>query len=286
MKKFIPVVVILGAILVGGYFQMQKSKNGGVELYSGTVEATEVKISAEIAGRVLEVGADEGDRVVAGQALVKIDHETLDAQLAQAVAARQTAAGQLQALGASMDEVDVNLGRSENLLEAGSIAVQKLDTVKAQKGVLKGQRHAAMGQVRQAEATAEYVNAQIKKAVVYAPVAGAVLKRAIEPGEMTMPGSVLLTVADIENVRVRIYLPETKLGSVKIGQSVKIHSDTYPGKTYEGRVVTVSDRAEFTPKNVQTKEERVRLVYGVKVDVKNPSGELKIGMPVDAELAE
>jgi HlyD family secretion protein len=285
-KRIIPVIILVAALAAAGYYATMKNKNGQENLYSGTVEATEVKISAEIGGRVLEVNADEGDRVKSGAVLVRIDHESLDAQLAQAEAARMTARGQSRALGANMDEARINLGRSEGLLDAGSISTQKFDSVKYQKEALNGQKLSVQGQIKQAEATADYFRTQIRKTTIAAPISGTVLKRAVEPGEMTMPGASLLTLADLENCRVRIYIPETKLGLVKIGQKVKVYSDSFPGKTYEGTVVTVSDQAEFTPKNVQTKEERVRLVYGVKVDVKNPAGELKIGMPVDAELAE
>ena len=286
MKKRIIPLIVLAAVIVGGYYVMQKNRAVEDKVFSGTVEATEVKVSAEIAGRVLEVNADEGDRVKADQLLVRIDHKTMDAQLAQAEAAKISAHGQYRALGATVDEVKVNLGRSENLFEGGTISEQKRDAVKAQKDVLDAQRQAAFGQIKGAEATGDLVRTQIEKATIYSPISGYVLKRAIEPGELTMPGTTLFDLADLENCWVRIYIPETRLGRVKIGQKAKIFVDSFPGKFYEGRVVTISEQAEFTPKNVQTKEERVRLVYAVKVDVKNASGELKIGMPVDAELVE
>ena len=248
------------------------------------MEATEVKLAAEVMGRVLEVAPQEGDAVTQGQALVRIDHEALDAQLAQADAARIAASGQYAAVRASEKNVGVNFTRSTNLLDAGSISEQQHDAVGTQKEVLTAQKRAAWGQIKQAEATAQLVKTQIDRTTVVAPISGVVLTRSIEPGEIVMPGTPLLTLADLTDCRVRIYVPESQLGLVKLGQKVRIFSDSYPGKAYTGKIVNIASQAEFTPKNVQTKKERVRLVYAAKVAVPNPKGELKIGMPVDAEL--
>ena len=284
MKKVIPIIVLVLALSAAGYHLATRDQGMEDALYTGTVEATEVKISAEVMGRVLEVGPEEGDTVAAGQLLVRIDHETQDAQLAQAKAGKLAASGQYAAVKATEENIAVNLNRSTNLLGAGSISEQQFDTVSTQKKVLASQKQAAYGQIKQAEATAQLVRTQIARATVTAPIGGTVLARSVEPGEMVMPGTPLLTLADLEHCWVRFYIPETKLGIVKLGQKIEILSDSYPGKPYEGIVVSVAAKAEFTPKNVQTREERVRLVYGVKVAVKNPNGELKIGMPVDAKL--
>lgn len=285
-KKVIPIILILGIIGTVGYFNV-KNKNGQEDgLLYGTVEATQVKLSAEVMGQVLEVSAQEGDTIAKGQVLVKIDDKTLKAQLAQAKALRIAAGGQYQAVKATINNVDTNLVRSENLLDVGSISEQQFDMVDTQKKTLAGQKQAAWGQIKQAEATADLVKIQIDKATIASPIAGVVLQRNIEPGEMVMPGSALLTLADLENCWVRIYVPETDLGKIKLGQKVKLYSDSYPNKHYNGKITMVASEAEFTPKNVQTKKERVRLVYAVKVSVPNPDGELKIGMPVDAEIVE
>ena len=287
MKKIIfPLIILIAVLSIGGYHLYKERKGSDENLFYGTVEATEVKLSAEVMGRVLEVAVDEGDKVEKGQEVVRIDHEALDAQLAQAEAAKMAATGQYGAVKASIQNVKTNLTRSENLLGAGSISEQQFDTVSTQKDVLAAQRQGAQGQIKQAEATAQYVRTQIARATVSSPISGVVLKRSIEPGEMVMPGSALLALADLEDCWVRIYIPETQLGRVKLGQKVAVYSDSYPGKRYEGKVVTIASEAEFTPKNVQTQKERVRLVYAVKVAVSNVNGELKIGMPVDARLAE
>jgi HlyD family secretion protein len=287
MKKIMPVILILA--IAGGYglwYFNNNNEQKKQKLYFGTIEATEVKISSEIMGRVLEVGFDEGDIVKASDRLVRIDDESLRAQKDQALAVLFAAKSRVDALTANINNVDSNLRRSNNLLSTGSISTQKYDSIKTEKEVLTAERKAMEGQIEQAKATIKNVEIQIGRAIVYAPVSGTILNRSVEPGEIVMPGSLLFTMADLKNCYVRIYIPETILGRVKIGQKVKIFSDSYPNKHYFGKVTTISSQAEFTPKNVQTKEERVRLVYGVKVAVENLEGELKIGMPVDAEFEE
>ncbi|MCC6157700.1 MAG: efflux RND transporter periplasmic adaptor subunit [Deltaproteobacteria bacterium] len=282
-KRFIPLIVILAVIAYGSY-ELRKGKNGKPEPLSGTVEAVEVTVAAEVAGRVLELGANEGDTVEAGRVIARLDSSTLEAQLRQAEGAKIAATGQYRAVDAGIRNADANVSRSQNLFGAGSISEQQFDTVDTQQKVLLAQRQAASGQIRQAEATAEYVKTLIGKATISAPITGTVLRRDIELGEIATPGASLYSIADLAKPWVRVYIPEDRLGHVKIGQTAKVTSDSYAGKSYPGTVVAIAGQAEFTPKNVQTREERVRLVYAVKVSLENPEGELKIGMPVDVAL--
>jgi len=112
-----------------------------------------------------------------------------------------------------------------------------------------------------------------------------VLRKHVEPGEIIAPGTPAVTVADLRNIWLKIYVPEPQLGRVKLGQAAGITTDSYPGKVYRGRVTFINSEAEFTPKNVQTQEERVKLVFAVKITVDNPAQELKPGMPADAKIA-
>ncbi|MGA1874815.1 MAG: efflux RND transporter periplasmic adaptor subunit [bacterium] len=116
------------------------------------------------------------------------------------------------------------------------------------------------------------------------PLSGIVLSEAVEPGEHVVPGTPIITVGDLSRVWLRAYIDETDLGRVKVGQRVQVTNDTYPDKVYEGRISFIASKAEFTPKNVQTQKERVKLVYRIKVDIPNPEMELKPGMPVDAQI--
>jgi HlyD family secretion protein len=143
------------------------------------------------------------------------------------------------------------------------------------------QARARAEQARQALAVAE---TQLGYATVSAPMPGVVLSKNVEPGEMVAPGTPVVTIGDLEKVWVRAYINETDLGRVKLGQRATVTTDTYPGKQYTGHVSFIASKAEFTPKNVQTDKERVKLVYRIKVDILNPRMELKPGMPADAAI--
>jgi membrane fusion protein YbhG len=143
------------------------------------------------------------------------------------------------------------------------------------------QARARLDQARQSLALAE---TQFGYATLASPMPGVVLSKSIEPGEFVSAGTPIVTVADLENVWLRAYVDETDLGRVKLGQRVRVTTDTYSGKAYEGRVSFISSQAEFTPKSVQTEKVRVKLVYRIKIDIQNPKMELKPGMPADAEI--
>ncbi|MBZ5534662.1 MAG: efflux RND transporter periplasmic adaptor subunit [Acidobacteriia bacterium] len=143
------------------------------------------------------------------------------------------------------------------------------------------QARARLEQAREALAMAE---TQFGYALLTAPLPGVVLSKNVEPGEMVAPGTPVITIGDLEKVWVRAYINETDLGRVKVGQRATVTTDTYPGKQYTGHVSFIASKAEFTPKNVQTEKERVKLVYRIKVDILNPRMELKPGMPADAAI--
>jgi len=142
-------------------------------------------------------------------------------------------------------------------------------------------RHA---DIERSRAAIALIDSQLADTIAYSPVDGLVLVKAADVGEVLAPGTSVVTVGDIDHPWLRGYIPETELGRVKIGSKVKVTTDSYPGKTYSGRVGFISSEAEFTPKQIQTREERVKLVYRVKIDLENPKRELKSNMPADAEI--
>lgn len=154
--------------------------------------------------------------------------------------------------------------------------------------VKKGPRQETIEQARarlqQAKEGLAVAGIRLGYATLASPLTGLVLSKNVEPGEFVAAGTPIVTVGDLENVWLRAYINETDLGRVKVGQRVRVSADTYPGKRYEGRVSFIASQAEFTPKSVQTEKERVKLVYRVKVDIRNPNMELKPGMPADAEI--
>lgn len=140
----------------------------------------------------------------------------------------------------------------------------------------------AIARTEQAKASIQLAQTNLDNAILKSPLTGIVLSKNIEPGEFVAAGTPVVTVGDLENVWLRAYINETDLGRIKIGQVVQVTTDTYPDKQYEGRISFVSSEAEFTPKNVQTSQERVKLVYRIKIDITNIDMELKPGMPADA----
>lgn len=142
----------------------------------------------------------------------------------------------------------------------------------------------SQARLEQAEAALALAEIRLGYATITTPFAGLVLSENVESGEYVAPGTPVITLGDMANVWLRAYINETDLGRVKPGQKVHVTTDTYPEKIYEGRISFISSEAEFTPKNVQTQKERVKLVYRAKIDIPNPDMELKPGMPADAEI--
>ena len=142
-------------------------------------------------------------------------------------------------------------------------------------------RKAAIDRARAQEGMTD---TQLNDTVVVSPVDGVVLVKSAEPGEVLAAGTTVLTIGDVDHPWLRGYVGEQDLGRVKLGMRAKITSDSFPGKTYDGRVTFIASQAEFTPKQIQTKEERVKLVYRIKIEADNPQHELKLNMPVEAEL--
>jgi len=143
------------------------------------------------------------------------------------------------------------------------------------------QARARVRQTREAMALAEI---RLGYATLTSPLGGRVLAEHLEPGEYVSPGTAVITVGNLEKVWLRAYINETDLGRVRLGQTVEITTDTYPGKSYRGRITFIADEAEFTPKSVQTEKERVKLVYRIKITIDNPEHQLKPGMPADGRI--
>jgi HlyD family secretion protein len=287
---------------------------------SGNIEATNVVVSAKVGGQIEKLNFIEGDKVKSGDTLLVIDSEALRIQLQQAVAARELAEAQLQLLrnGArkediqsaeamkeqakiGLDQAKKDKERMDQLFAAKTIsekqhedAVNRYNTMQQQyksarenyDKLLKFARpeeiKQAMARVDQAIANENLVKKHIRDSYVDSPIAGFVVKKYFEAGETVAPMSSLLKISDLLKVKLLIYVSEEELGKVKLGQKADVTTDSYNGKKYEGKVIYISPEAEFTPKNIQTKDERTKLVFAVKIEIPNPNFELKPGMPADA----
>lgn len=290
---------------------------------SGTVEATEADLGFQMAGRIGWIGPREGARVATGEEVARLDQEELLARKraaeAQVEAARavleemtagsrpeEIAEGRAALRGAEERLADAqrDLARTRRLFEGGAVSQEMMDKAETAAQVAESAVDQARERVRileegprqervaaqraavaQADAAVAQVNAALSNSVVIVPFPGVVTLRHREPGETVSPGVPVLTVMDPEDRWVRIYVREDRIGEVRLGQEATIRADTYPDRSYRGEVVFISSEAEFTPRNVQTTEERVKLVYAVKVRItEDPSYDLKAGIPADVVL--
>lgn len=263
---------------------------------NGRIEATEVRVSAEVGGRVLESALVEGRTVAAGELLVRLDEADLNTQLKQAEAnatAAQRAQTQVErqivAARHHLRTADEELARYRSLREIGYVSAQMLDRVENQQREARAQLETLVARQAQAAASREAAQqalalsrSQAGKTVIRAPLAGTILSRGIEAGELAAPGRTIAVLADLARVELRIYVPESEIGKVRLNDPARVRVDAFPQRYLAARVARVDQRAQFTPKDVHMPDERARLVFGVVLAVDNPEGRLKPGMPADA----
>ena len=239
-------------------------------LLSGNVEVTEVNIGFKIPGRVITLYTDEGRMVKKGDKIAELDSAELESVVTQNRASVLNAEAQF-------DKAKNDYDRFTKLYQDSVISPQQMDAARTAYDVAKSQ-------LKMSRAALKTSEVRLGDSVIYATLNGMVLRKNIEEGETVGPGTSIITVGDLENPWIKVYVKEDKLGHVKLGQTAQVMTDSYPGKRYEGTVTYISSEAEFTPKHVQTQEERVKLVFGVKVSVKNVNNELKPGMPADVKI--
>ncbi|OGP94450.1 MAG: hypothetical protein A2157_01490 [Deltaproteobacteria bacterium RBG_16_47_11] len=387
-KKFLIIILVLILISGASYYSYKRwwAKEGSPHiLVSGNIEATEVKVSFKIPGRILKRLVDEGSVVKEGDLISKLeDRELIDqqnkaeatlealqakvptllttiekeektsfdeinkaesslhaaeARLAELLSGSrpqeiEQAKAEVEQAKSELEKETKYMERAKYLYQGGYVPAKDWDAAKAnyevclakhrkaneyyalvKEGPRKEEIERARAQVEEAKAAlslaqskrlqvkvyqqeVDVLKAQIKEAKaslemakrqleyseIFAPVSGVVLVKSAEAGEVVSPGATVVTIADLDHVWLKAYVDETDLGRVKIGQKVRIKTDTFPGKIYEGKISFISSEAEFTPKQVQTQKERVKLVYRIKVDVENRNRELKPGMPADGEI--
>jgi membrane fusion protein YbhG len=289
---------------------------------SGTIEAIEVNVASKVSGQVEALAVDEGSRVKPGDTLAAIDHATLDIQLRQAQAGVQLAQAQLALLvkGARSEDIrqaeaalaqaeaalkpaEDDARRMRELVRTGSVTPKQAEDAEARLTVATAQRaaaaealakirrlarpeeiQAAEARLAQAQAAADLLAKTITDSTITAPTAGIVTHKAVERGELVAPGTTIVTLSELDSVYVMIYLTEKEMGRVRLGDPADVAIDAFPGRVFAGKITYISPEAEFTPKNVQTKEDRVKLVFGVKVEIENKDGQLKPGLPADATI--
>ncbi len=317
-------VVIIGALIAAVRTLVLDSdaSDSGVVEASGTIEVIEVRIAFRMPGILAARPLREGDMVNKGQLVAALDTRELEARLREVTAAVEVARNGLQDLErgfraeeiaqaeAAVQELQIQLGnlraqaqRSQEIYPTGGVSKDKLDAditaadaaaarltsareklklVRA--GYRSEQIEGARARVAQAEAAVATLRVQLEDASAHAPVAGVITRTHAEVGETVGAGQPVATLAELARPRLRVYIPESVIGRIKLGAAANVTVDAYPQRLFPGTVSFVSSQAEFTPKNVQTREERVKQVFAVDVQMENNDGTMKPGMPADVAI--
>lgn len=323
-KRMIILLIIIAVAFSGYFLMKKyKNKEDADALkLSGNVEVTENNPGFKIPGKITELLTDEGYAVKKGQKIASLDGAELRDLLTQTAQQHNEACARLHDLeagsrpqeisqakaGADSAEADLikakkDYERAKTLFDNGAISAADFDSAKriydvsllakksaleklslVKEGFRKEEIVAARHIMNQTLAAQTAAKTRLGDTVLYAPADGVVLKKNFELGDIVSAGAPVFTIGDLKGPYIKVYAPETKVGRVKLNQKAEVSVDSYPGKIYEGVVSYISSEAEFTPKNIQTQEERVKLVYEVKVNIKNENDELKPGMPADVKI--
>lgn len=242
-------LILVGAAYGGWYYYGESGSSAGGEIEgSGALEAVELHLGSQLAAEVVSVKVEDGGLVKKGDVIIILDDRLLK------------------------DQVSV----AEAGVEAAKAAVDDADTTTEKK--------MAEAQLKQAEASLSMAKIQQAYAVIKSPTDGVVLSLPFSEGEAASPGSTLAVIGKTSELELTVYVDEKELGRVTVGQEAVIRANAFPDKKFKGKIVEIASEAEFTPQNVQTKEQRSSLVFGVTIKVDNAEGLLKPGMPVDVEI--
>jgi HlyD family secretion protein len=274
-KSFQMLLFVAAAVVVIAFalFMVVNRPGNSARKYivvSGNIEATQVRVSFQVSGKIIKLQTDEGRLVKRGDIVARLDKEELMRIKSQTEAL-------LREAKLTHKRLWDDYLRAENLFREGSLPTQKRDEAKTNAEV-------ARARIDSLQASLELAEIRLNYADLKSPLDGFVLVKSAEAGEVMQVGSPVFTIADLKDIWLTAYINETDLGKVKLNQTANVTTDTYPGKIYKGRVSFISEEAEFTPKQIQTKEERTKLVYRIKITIDNVSMELKPGMPADAAI--
>jgi len=315
-------IVVAVAAAVSGYFYLQPVVNPDLLSVSGNIEVTDVEVSFKLPGWVESRPASEGQFIEIGDPVAQLDSTELNEEVLARRAELAAYQAELSALlagsrpeeiaeaqatvrlaQAELNRLKLDYDRAKKLLTSKTISQEQYDSAVAayevgqarrqqarerlklvEKGPRQEEIDRARARVEQVSQSVALAETRLGYASLKAPISGVVLSENVEAGEYVVPGVPIVTIGDLVNSWLRAYVNEPDLGRVKVGQPVCVSTDTYADRVYAGTVSFISSQAEFTPKNVQTAEERVKLVYRIKIEIPNPDMELKPGMPADADI--
>ncbi len=264
------ILAVAGVVAVASVVVFSRDRPEDRLFASGTVEATEVALAFRVPGVLAKRPVDEGQQVKVGELLAVLDEREGAARLAQTEAAVRRAS-------ANHWNLSDQAKRSDTLFDGGAVSQEQRDRDVTAANV-------AQAQLKEAEAAARVARVALEDMRLTSPVDAVVTRTHAEVGETVAAGRPVVTLTNLNRPWVRVYVPETAIGRVRLGSVADITVDSFPDRVFKGRVTYVASQAEFTPKNVQTQEERVKLVFAVDVTADNPDDTLKPGMPADVVI--
>ncbi|MCG2634841.1 MAG: efflux RND transporter periplasmic adaptor subunit [Gammaproteobacteria bacterium] len=301
-RNWIYTLAFVGILAAGSYAAFLAMREpplpDGIIYGNGHVEGVEIRVTAEVTGRVLESSMVEAQQIGRGELLVQLDTDEINIELAGTLAEKKSLTVQLKALQAEVTTGQHHLKTAEaELVRIRRLSSQQLASRAQLDRAENDQRDAGsqlaarlaqldmvVAQIEVVEHRAELLRTRRDKARITAPLSGTVLVKGVEPGEVVLPGQIIAVMVDLSQMELKVYVPETDIGRIKLGTAARIRVDAFPHHWFEGRVARVDANAQFTPRAVHMPDERVRMVFGVTLDVDNPDGFLKPGMPADAWL--
>lgn len=309
LKIVIRVLLLLAAVGGAAWWFFFRPKPDAKLVLSGSIEANTVEVGSLVGGRVRTVHVKEGDTVQAGQPLVTFEPDLRDLEISQQRAVVMQARAELARVKRgprdeelrqariNYESAEVDRKRFQALWEAGAVARRDYDAAQvkaanARETLLAAQRGgrpedvaAAEASVAQAQERLAFLERQRQELVVTAPSTGIVEVFNLRPGDLAAANAPVATLLEPDQIWVRVYVPETQLGRVRIGQAAAVRVDTFPRRAFRGRVAEIRNQAEYTPRNIQTLDQRSDQVFGVKVAI-DPVPELKPGMAAIVDLVE
>ena len=299
LKKVLPILIVL-VLFVGLslYFFKKQEKPRGLLILHGRVEGKEINIGSKVQGRIIRLYKRESDPVKKEELLAELRPDEYLAMLYSAQkevqAAEETvlmAQSYLLKSQATVEQAKKDLERYRALFQEGLVSkrdleIAELNYISALAELKVNERYAAQAKAKQSSALQRLKEVEVyfRETKIYATADGVILSKVAEEGEVVNPGQVIYNMVDLNKLYIKVYIPEPELGKVKLGQQARVYVDAYPDRYFNGTLTRVYEQAEFTPKNVETKDERVKLVFGAEVSVENPEGLLKPGMPADVVL--
>lgn len=307
-QHYITIGLLSGVLLLAGCGRATEDSFAG----SGTIEAVEITVSAETQGKIVRISIQEGDYVEKGRIIAEIDTEQIRLQREVAAADIEElswnekiiehniaiANEQMNQASITLDNVKKNHERIANLFNQKVATKEQLDEAETELALslsrlqsaeksteeIKTRIGSLQAQRNKIKANLDLLDRRISDGTILNPIDAVVIERYVEQGEMVNFGTPICLLADLSEVWLKIYVSEAMLGKIKLGGKAEVAIDSFPDRKFSGEITWISQKEEFTPKNIQTKESRVDLVYAVKITLENQEGAFKIGMPADVYI--